>query len=191
VEIPELEAAKTMLLEKNREYQTLKQNYKSQEISLRIAKEAYLPSLSGAYSYSRSDRWTNSSPLASNQVSLRASLDLFNGFYKNQSVQKEKLNLEKSQIDLQDKERNLTAQLANLYTSLQTYNDLITIDEKNVESSKRDLELVTARYTVGASTILDQMNSQASLLQSQSDLVKVKYSRKIVEAQIKQLLGQM
>jgi len=191
VEIPELEAAKTMLLEKNREYQTLKQSYKSQEISLRIAKEAYLPSLSGSYSYSRSDRWTNSSPLASNQVSLRASLDLFNGFYKNQSVQKEKLNLEKSQIDLQDKERNLTAQLANLYTSLQTYNDLITIDEKNVESSKRDLELVTARYTVGASTILDQMNSQASLLQSQSDLVKVKYSRKIVEAQIKQLLGQM
>ena len=191
VEIPELEAAKTMLLEKNREYQTLKQNYKSQEISLRIAKEAYLPSLSGSYSYSRSDRWTNSSPLASNQVSLRASLDLFNGFYKNQSVQKEKLNLEKSQIDLQDKERNLTAQLANLYTSLQTYNDLITIDEKNVESSKRDLELVTARYAVGASTILDQMTSQASLLQSQSDLVKVKYSRKIVEAQIKQLLGQM
>lgn len=191
VEIPELNAAKTILLEKNREYQTLKQNYKSQEISLRIAKEAYLPSLSGSYSYSRSGLWANSSPLASNQVGLRASLDLFNGFYKNQNVQREKLNLEKSQIDLQDTERQLTAQLSNLYTSLQTYNNLITIDEKNVESSKRDLELVTARYAVGASTILDQMTSQASLLQSQSDLVKVKYSRKIVEAQIKQLLGQM
>jgi len=191
VEIPELGTAKTVLLEKNREYQALKQNYKSQEISLKIAREAYLPSLSGYYSYSRSGRWADSSPLASNQVGLRASLDLFNGFYKNQTVQKEKLNLKKSQIDLQDKERQLTAQLANLYTSLQTYNNLITIDEKNVESSKRDLELVTARYAVGASTILDQMNSQASLLQSQSDLVKVKYSRKIVEAQIKQLLGQM
>jgi outer membrane protein TolC len=35
------------------------------------------------------------------------------------------------------------------------------------------------------------MNAQASLLQSQSNLVKVKYSRKIVEAQINQLLGQM
>ena len=91
---------------------------------------------------------------------------------------------------MQDRERVLTAQLTNLYTSIQTYNKLIPIDEKNVESSKRDLELVTARYAVGASTILDIMTSQASLLQSQSDLVKVKYSRKIVEAQIKQLLAQ-
>ncbi|MBN1351919.1 TolC family protein [candidate division KSB1 bacterium] len=49
--------------------------------------------------------------------------------------------------------------------------------------------MVTARYAVGASTILDQMNAQASLLQSQSNLVKMQYSRKIVEAQIRQLLG--
>ncbi|MCU0645067.1 MAG: TolC family protein [bacterium] len=191
VDIPDLEAAKAALLENNREYQALKQSFKSQEILLKIAKEAYLPSLSGYYSYSRSDQWANGADLASNQVGLRASLDLFNGFYKNQSVQKEKLNLEKSQIELEAKQRELTAQLTNLYTSLQTYNSLITIDEKNVESSRRDLELVTARYAVGASTILDQMNAQASLLQSQSNLVKAKYSRKIVEAQIKQLLGQL
>ncbi len=188
--LPDLGAAKTILLEKNREYQVLKQNYTSQEISVKIAKEAYLPSLSGYYSYSKSGRWTDSSPSASNQVGLSASIDLFNGFYKNQSVQKEKLNLEKVRIDLQAKERELIAQLNNLYTSLQTYNSLILIDEKNVESSKRDLELVTARYAVGSSTILDQMNAQASLLQSQSNLVKVKYSRKIVEAEIRQLLGE-
>lgn len=191
IDIPELDAAKTILLDTNREYQALKQSYKSQQISLKIAREAYLPSIAGYYSYSQSGRWADGSPLTSNQVGLRASLDLFNGFNKNLTVQKEKLNLEKAQINLQAMARELTAQLTNLYTNLQTYNDLITIDEKNVESSKRDLELVTVRYAVGASTILDQMTSQASLLQSQSNLVKVKYSRKIVEAQIKQLLGQM
>lgn len=191
LKLPELAAAKTILLEKNREYQVLKQNYTSREISLKISKEAYLPSLSGYYSYAKGGRWTdNYSPSASNQVGLRASIELFSGFYKNQSVQKEKLDLEKARIDLQAKERELTAQLNNLYTSLQTYNSLITIDEKNVESSKRDLELVTARYAVGSSIILDQMNAQASLLQSQSNLVKVKYSRKIVEAEIRQLLGE-
>ncbi|MDZ7336866.1 MAG: TolC family protein [candidate division KSB1 bacterium] len=191
IEIPELEAAKKLLLENNREYQMLKQNLKSQEIALRIAREAYLPSFSGYYSYSRSGRWANNDPLVSNQVGLRASLDLFTGFNKSLNVQKEHLNLEKAKLDLEAKERELTAQLTNLYTSLQTYNNLIKIDEKNVESSKRDLELVTARYAVGASTILDQMNAQASVFQSQSNLVKVKYSRKIVESQIKQLLAQL
>jgi len=191
IDIPDFDAAKMILLDNNREYQALKQSYNSQEISLRITKEAFLPSISGYYSYSRSDQWSNGADLASNQVGLRASLDLFNGFNKNLTVQKERLNLEKAKINLEAMERDLTAQLANLYTSLQTYNNLIQIDEKNVESSRRDLELVTARYAVGASTILDQMNAQASLLQSQSNLVKVKYSRKIVEAQIKQLLGQL
>ena len=190
IEIPELDAAKTLLLENNLEYQILKQNYKSDEISLQIAREAYLPSLSGYYNYSSSGRWADSSPLSSNQVGVRVSLNVFNGFYRNENIQIQKLNLEKTKIDMQDRERVLTAQLTNLYTSIQTYNKLIPIDEKNVESSKRDLELVTARYAVGASTILDIMTSQASLLQSQSDLVKVKYSRKIVEAQIKQLLAQ-
>lgn len=191
MDIPDLNAATAILLEHNREYLALKQTYRSQQIALKIAKEAYLPSLSGYYSYSQSGRWANNDPLVSNQIGLRASLDLFNGFNKNLTVQKEKLNLEKAQIELEAKERELTAQLTNLYTSLQTYNNLIAIDEKNVESSKRDLELVTARYAVGASTILDQMNAQASLLQSQSNLVKVKYSRKILESQIKQLLGQL
>ncbi|MDZ7336472.1 MAG: TolC family protein [candidate division KSB1 bacterium] len=191
VDIPELEMAKKLLLENNREYQALKQSFKSQEIALRIAREAYLPSLSGYYSHSRSGRWANNDPLVSNQVGLRASLDLFTGFNKSLNVQKERLNLEKAKIDLEAKERELMAQLTNLYTSLQTYNNLIKIDEKNVESSKRDLELVTARYAVGASTILDQMNAQASLLQSQSSLVKDKYSRKIIESQIKQLLAQL
>lgn len=191
IDIPDLKAATAMVLEHNREYLALKQNYRSQQIALKIAKEAYLPSLSGYYSHSQSGRWADSDPLVSNQVGLRASLDLFSGFYKNRAVQKERLNLEKSQLELEARERELTAQLTNLYTSLQTYNNLIQIDEKNVESSKRDLELVTARYAVGASTILDQMNAQASLLQSQSNLVKVKYSRKILESQIKQLLGQL
>ena len=189
VDIPELEVSKSLLFENNREYQALEQTLKSQEISLKIAKEAYLPSLSGYYSYSKSDDWAGGTDFTSNQVGIQASLDLFNGFNKKLNVQKENLDLEKVEIELQEKQRDLMEQLTNLYTSLQTYNNLISIHEKNVESSKRDLQVVTERYAVGASTTLDQMNAQASLLQSQSNLVKVKYSRKIVEAQIKQLLG--
>ena len=68
-----------MLFENNREYQSLKQTYKSQQISLKIAKEAYLPAISGSYSYSKSDDWSTPS---SNQVGIRASIDLFNGFNK-------------------------------------------------------------------------------------------------------------
>ncbi|MBN1351920.1 TolC family protein [candidate division KSB1 bacterium] len=131
--IPDIEAAKTILLEKNLEYQLLKQNYKSREIALKISREAYLPSLSGYYSHSESSNWADNPTLTSNQVGIRASIELFSGFYKNQDVQKEKLNVEKARIELEAKERELTAQLTNLYASLQTYNNLIAIDDKNVE----------------------------------------------------------
>ena len=92
-------------------------------------------------------------------------------------------------IELNESERELTQQLADLYTSLETYTEMMIIQQKNIKSAQRDLKLSSERYAVGASTTLDQMDAQASLLESQSSLLKIQYSRKIVEAEVKQLLG--
>ncbi len=190
LDVPDPGRARELMLENNREYQILKRNFESQRLALNMTKESFLPSVSGYYSHSKSGSWSNDTALSSNQAGIRASIDLFSGFEKRQNVQREKLEVKKMTIDLEEKERELVQQLSNLYTRLDTFDELIKIREKSVESARRDFELVTERYVLGASTILDQMNAQASLLQSQSDLVKVKYSRKIVEAEMKQLLGE-
>ena len=75
------------------------------------------------------------------------------------------------------------------YTFYETYIKLIEIKEIELKSAKRNLELVTQQYQIGSSTILEQMNAQLSVLNAESTLVKSKYSKKIIEVQIQELIG--
>ncbi len=189
VAIPDFQTAKQLFWKNNRNFKILEKQKSVEQLGLTIAKEVFLPSVSGYYSYSKSDNFAEGAAYASNQIGIRAGVSLFEGFYRKQDFEKQKLNLESVNIDLREEELQLGQQLSNLYSSLDTYNKQVDINEKSVQAARRDLELVSERYVVGASTILDQMNAQASLLESQSNLVKLKYSRKMVEAQIKQLLA--
>lgn len=187
-ELPSLQSARELVLQRNQNYCQAQQNLHSQELAVTIAREAYLPSLSGSYSYSQSGDFNQAARYGSHQVGLRASLDLFDGFRKRQNVQREKFDLDKLRLDLKDMERSLVRDVDSYYQNLVTLDQLIGVSEQNVHSSRRDLELVTERYANGASTILDQTSAQTALIKAQADLVNLRYSRKMVEAQIKQLL---
>ncbi|MFZ5518974.1 MAG: TolC family protein [Candidatus Zhuqueibacterota bacterium] len=189
VDVPAFNSAQQMLLPKNRNFQMLKKQEASSALAVSIAKEAFLPSFSGYYTYSKSDDFTSTPGFSTDQFGLRVSINLFNGCYKRLNVQQQKLSLNSASIELSEEELQLYDELANLYTNLDTNNKQIELNVKSVQAARRDLDLVSERYAHGASTILDQMTAQASLLESQSNLVKLKYGRKIIEAQIKQLLA--
>lgn len=189
IDIPEWSAAREMLLEKNLSYQALQQNLKAQQLSVKIAREAYLPSLSGSYGYSKGGDFDGYTSPAGHSISVRASLDIFDGFRKHRGIQLEQVALDRMTLDVQEKERQLTQDLASVYQTIETLNLLISLNEKTVRSAQRDLQLVSERYAMGGSTILDQTTAQAALIRTQTELVRVQYSRKIAEAQIKQLLN--
>lgn len=184
ISIPSLEEAKAMVLQNNREYLSLQKSLKADQISFHIAKESYLPTVSASYGYSKSESGVGSSSLG-----ISTGLSLFDGFRKNQNVQKSKLNIKKANIQIQAKEQELLSTVLQYYSGLDNYNKTIALQEKNLESARKDYELVTRQYELGLGTILDQTNAQLSVLKAQSNLVKAKYSRKIVESQIIQLLA--
>ena len=125
----------------------------------------------------------------SNSVGISASIPIFDGFKKSKDVQKSKLDVDKIDLEITQAKQDLRKTLASYYASLETYNSLISIQEKNLSSAQKDFELVTRQYELGLVTILDQMNAQTSVLTAKSNLVKLKYSRKITESQIVQLIG--
>jgi len=188
IEIPPLAEAKELLLKNNPEYQSLLKSLKSEQISLEIAHESYLPSLSAGYSYSKD--WTGSTTTDGyGSWSLSLNLGLFNGFSKKLNVQKSKLSLRSVEVSLEAKEQELLATLLNYYANFENQNKIIALQEKNLESARKDYELVTHQYELGLATMLEQTAAQVSLLSAQTNLVKAKYSCKIVESQIRQLLA--
>lgn len=185
--IPSIKKAKELLLKNNSDLILLQKEKKIQQLSLKISREAYLPSLSASYSYSKSE--SNGIESTNNAIALNAGVTIFNGFNKKHSVEYEKIGLKSVEVKIREKKQELEQILMQYYTSYETYIKLIQIKKIELKSAKRDLELVTQQYQIGSSTILEQMNAQLSVLNAESALVKAKYSKKIVEVQIEELIS--
>jgi outer membrane protein len=189
ISVPEYQAAFSMALEHSPNIKRLKSQINIQKLSLRISKEAYLPSLSGSYSYTQRNNTYGGPAVESDQVSVRLSIDLFDGFNKNQNVQKSRLNLDEARLDYEAALRDLDESLSNQYEALDTQNQLIAIHQTNLASARKDLEVVSEQYAAGFSTILDLNDSQVSVLESETNLLRDLYTRKQIEAEIRRLIG--
>lgn len=188
INIPDLTEAKNLLLKNSLEYQSLQKSLKSEQINLKITKEAYLPTISAGYGYSKD--WTGTT--INNGYSswnISANINLFDGFSKRQNVQKSKLSLKSAEVGLQAKEQELLSILLTYYSSFDNYSKVIVLQEKTLESARKNYELVTRQYELGMATMLEQTTAQVSVLEAQTNLIKAKFNRKIVESQIRQLLA--
>jgi len=186
--LPLLEEARVMMLQNNSELQSAELNRRISELQLKTAKEGYFPTLGATYSYGRSSNSLGSSRGSS--VSLGLSLPLFKGFRTRNAVQRQSIQVRRSEVNIDETRRALEKQLADHYSQYDMYQQLERINETSLESSRRDLEIVTQQYEMGSSTILDQMNAQLSVLNAQSNLVKLRHSSRILESKILELIGQ-
>ncbi len=189
ISVPEWKDALELMRKYNPDLQRVRTQIEIQKFSLRIAQEAYLPSISGNYSYNRSGRMYDGGIMESDQIGIRVSLDLFDGFSRYLNVQREKVGLREAQLDYESTLREFEEALANQYNALETQNRLIQIHKTNLISAQKDLEVVTRQYAEGFSTILDLMDAQVSVLESQTNLLKDLYTRKLIESEIRRLIG--
>jgi len=188
INVPPISEAMELIFKNNYEYQALQKSLKSEQINLKIAKESYLPALSAGYSYLKD--WTGIKTTDGyGSWNISASIGLFEGFRKKQTVQKNQLSLISAKVDLDAKEQELLSTLLTYYSNLDNYNKVIVLQEKTLESARKSYELVTRQYELGLATMLEQTTAQLSVVEAQANLVKAKYSRKIVESQVRQLLA--
>jgi outer membrane protein TolC len=66
---------------------------------------------------------------------------------------------------------------------------MIDINERRLESARRDFMIVNQQYELGKNTILERMQAQLAVLSAESSLVEAKYSRKTIEANILKLIN--
>ncbi|MBN1895602.1 TolC family protein [bacterium] len=192
IDVPDFEDACGRMLENSPMIRRMKAQVDAENLSLRIAKEAFLPSVSGSYSYSRSkNAFSAGDPLESDAVRLNLSLDLFDGFNKIQNVQSGRLGLKEAQVNFEATLRDAVDALLGQYKAMETQNRLIGIHQTNLASARKDLEVVSQQYASGLSTILDLTDAQVSVFESEAGLLQDLFARKRIEAEIRRLIGAM
>lgn len=163
---------------------------RASEAGVSVAKATYLPSvrLSAGYDWFNQDASFNGGK-TSWSVRLGLSYPIFDGFLREERVQRARTQEVVSQAQLADTRRAVRSGASQALAQLRLSADRITLSEQSVEVAREDLKVQEERYRLGATTILELLTSQENLVQAEINLVSSRFDYRIARAELEALAG--
>ncbi|MBX3134135.1 MAG: TolC family protein [Gemmatimonadaceae bacterium] len=168
--------------------------YAAARQSSRAAKTPYLPTLSMGmgWSYAAADsgfRFTGDSRNRNVQTSLNISFPIFNNLNREQQVVAAAVAEDNAEVQLRDARLNARQLMVQQLGAFRTAEARVEIQLASVAAGEEDLRVQQERYSLGASTLLDVLNSQTTLDQARRDLIQARLDARTAKAQIEALIG--
>ncbi len=154
----------------------------------------YLPTVSVSLGRSYSGRagsfqlWGDSD-LNSTRTNYSVSWNLFNGLNREQQLLQTGIAYDNAEAQLRDARLNARAQMIQQIGAFRTSEARVQIQLASVAAGEEDLRVQQERYNLGASTLLDVLNSQSTLDQARRDLIQARLDARTAKAQIEALVG--
>ncbi len=188
-----VEAWRASLADRNPSLREARAQIKASEFSLKEARGAYLPTLSGGLSYSTAPEALNPTPAVNTSdavnYSLNLSLPLFTGLRTRQSVGTSRINLRRQETTLKQVEQDVLTDYAQAQARYASGLRQIELEERNIEVARLQAEAARERYRVGASSALEFRDAQQRLLTARVRLATVRQTAKQSELALKRLAG--
>lgn len=164
---------------------------------IQIARAAYLPSLTGFYSYttraSNSKRVSgvdssgniitaNALPIfdqfdtnKGQNFGLQLTVPIFNGFATRNNVERTKVAFERSKLNFNQQELDLERNVFTAYTDTKAAKESFEAATASLASRKLAFEYAKERYEIGLMNVFDFNQSQTALANAESEVVRTKY----------------
>jgi outer membrane protein len=169
-------------------------NQKAAKEGNRSSLSQYLPTVSITYGRSFSGRpgefqlWGDPD-LNSTRTNYSVSWQLFNGLNREQQVLQTRITQDNAEAQLRDARLNARAQMIQQIGAFRTAEARVQIQLASVAAGEEDLRVQQERYNLGASTLLDVLNSQSTLDQARRDLIQARLDARTAKAQLEALVG--
>ncbi|MBN2600537.1 MAG: TolC family protein, partial [Candidatus Marinimicrobia bacterium] len=155
---------------------------------------SWLPSMTGSYSYSRGGNnldliYSKLDEAWGSSLSLNLSWSIFNGLQRKTNIQRNLLNYKIYDDHIAKKKNEIRNQIKLLIENLNTYVEMIDIQELNIASAQEDLRLAQEMYRLNSATLLEVLDAQVTLTSARQQMIATKYDAKIAETQIAFLMG--
>ena len=124
-------------------------------------------------------------------LNISVSLPIYTGKSLLMQQQQAKISINQSEYNHLNLLNDLQVQAEQVKESLENFTEIIPINESVVISAKEDLKLVRERYSLGSATILEVLDAQVSLFRSNSTLINSIHGARILEANLKAILGSL
>jgi len=181
-EIPSLQNVYQQALLTRPEIENSKLAIESSELNVKIAKAGWLPSLSLSGGFSTSTNslsgsgWGNQMKTNFNsQAGLTLSVPLFDGRQTRTSVNKAKIQRQQAQLNLQDQQKTLYQTIEGYWLDANTNQQRFRAAQTTVESEQQSYDLLSEKFNLGLTNIIELMNGKDKLLQAQQNRLQSKY----------------
>lgn len=165
-------------------------NLRASEAGVGSAKSEYLPTVRLSAGYD----WFNQDPAITGgrtswSVRLGLSYPIFDGFLREERVVRARTQESVSQVQLADTRRLVRSSVGQSLSQLRLTSERINFAQESVEVAQEDLKVQQERYRLGATTILELLTSQESLVQAEINLVAARFDYQIARAELVALAG--
>jgi outer membrane protein len=162
--------------------------------SERSAKAAYLPTITANFNYSGSGTAAayglNGNPFPySRGVSVQLQYPIFNRFSRENNVAAAQISLENAQAQVKDARLGAQQNIITDIATMRNNEEAMRVQTQNVRASEEDLRVQQQRYNLGASTLLDVLNSQTALVTARQALIQARLNYRNAKAQIESVIG--
>jgi outer membrane protein len=164
----------------------------------RSAKSAYQPtvSLSGSFRGNGTNtvygipglKGDNGYPY-SKSLSVDISMPIFNRFQRENQVANAQIQLDNAQAQARDARLAAQQSVVTGIANLRNAEAQMTVQSNNVAAATEALRVVTQRYNLGASTLLEVTTAQQNLVNAQQQLIQARLNYRNARAQIEAAIG--
>ncbi len=179
-----------LALEQGPEYRVARANERAAGAVVKFRKGAYLPQLALLGNYSRfGDQLLVPSGLNRSSLTLSFSFPIWDNMQRELNLSRARVSRDFARAAREDLERAAEADVTEAYQAYETARIETGFALQAVVVAQENYRVQQARYRAGASTILDLLDAQAQLTDSQAELVQVRYATRLALAGLEVILG--
>lgn len=154
-----------------------------------VERAGYLPSISLSATTGAYDAELFPSALKRTQFGMTVSVPVWNGGARELAVARARAQRSVAEADREERERSAAEAMAQAYHGYETARAAIELALTGVAVAAENYRVHDVRYREGATTILDMLEAQVALSESEAALVQSRYAARLGLAQIEMLLG--
>ncbi|MDR0559368.1 MAG: TolC family protein [Prevotellaceae bacterium] len=161
-------------VENNISFQMLKSQEELQLKQISMDKMAYLPTISGFYSYTYKLKKPAFDMSPANVIGFQANIPIFSSFNRRSKLRQSKIQLKSLQKDIEQIEDQLSIQEKQLRFNLMNAYEQFNIQQENVKVSKLVFENASSKHEYGLISALDLTTAHSNYLQAENSLITAK-----------------
>ena len=166
------------------------------ELQLKQIKGDRLPTISAQAGYLFSDSesslgFTTNNKSRGLNYGFSARLNLFDGFNQNRNEQIAKIQIENSELLINQQTQTLLSQLATAYQTYTTNLSLMELEVNNEAIAKENLNITMAKYRIGTIPTIEFRTAQLNYINAVVRSSNAVYEAKLSEITLKELAGNL